>query len=205
MEPGGRLHEWAVRYGSARIAVPGEARLLASPFALALGTYPAAGGLAIPALTGRCHGDLHSDNVLVRVSTAIDGTDFHLVDLALYEDDGPITRDPAHLLLYVLARRMDVISAAQQSVLIDVLLDPDRADARLLPGWLACLIREVDGASLAWLKGSGLQPEWRRNRLLSLAGAAMLFLGRTSTRPEDKNWFLRLAARACTAFLDGTA
>ena len=158
----------------------------------------------IPALVGRCHGDLHTDNVLVRVGLVIDGTDFHLVDLALYEPGGPVTRDPVHLLLYILARRMDVISAAQQSVLIDALLAPERADAGLLPGWLADVIREVDGASLAWLKGTGLQPEWRRQRLLSLAGCAMLFLGRTSTRREDLHWFLRLAARAAAAFLAAT-
>jgi len=173
-----QLHELTARYGIAEIAVP--------------------------ALTGRCHGDVHTDNVLVRVRPAIDGTDYHLVDLALYEDDGPVTRDPVHLLLYVLARRMDVLSAAQQSVLIDVLLAPDRADVALLPGWLACLIREIDGASMCWLRGTGLQPEWRKQRLLSLAGCAVLFLGRTSTRREDLDWFLRLAARAATAFLAAT-
>jgi hypothetical protein len=204
MAPGGRLHALSLRYASDEINVPGEPEPLPSPFALARGAY-SGGTPVIPALVGRCHGDLHTDNVLVRVSPAIDGTDFHLVDLALYEPDGPVARDPVHLLLYILARRMDVLSAAQQSVLIDVLLAPERADTRLLPGWLADLVREVDGASLAWLKGSGLQPEWRRQRLLSLAGCAMLFLGRTSTRREDLDWFLRLAARAAAAFLAAPA
>jgi hypothetical protein len=203
MAPGGRLHALSVEYSRDEIDVPGEPGPLPSPFALARGTYSGDTPL-IPALVGRCHGDLHSDNVLVRVSPVIDGTDFHLVDLTLYEPDGPVTRDPVHLLLYLLARRMDVLSAAQQSVLIGALLTPERADTRLLPGWLAEVIREVDGASLTWLKGTGLQPEWRRQRLLSLAGCAMLFLGRASTRREDLGWFLRLAARAAAAFLAAT-
>jgi hypothetical protein len=57
-------------------------------------------------------------------------------------------------------------------------------------------LREVDTAFLDWLSKTGLQPDWRRQRLLSLAACAMLFLGRKSTRPEDYPWFLRLAARA---------
>jgi len=200
MAPGGRLHTLSLRYARDEIDVPGEPRPLPSPFALARGAF-FGGSPVIPALIGRCHGDLHADNVLVQVSPAIDVTKFHLVDLALYEPDGPVTRDPVHLMLYILARRMDVLSAAQQSALIDVLVSPERADARLLPGWLADVIHEVDGASLAWLEGTGLQPEFRRQRLLSLAGCAMLFLGRTSTRREDLDWFLRLAARAAKAFL----
>lgn len=203
MAPGGRLHDLSVEHSRDEIDVPGEPGPLPSPFALARGTY-SGGTPLIPALVGRCHGDLHTDNLLVRVGPAVDGTDFHLVDLTLYEPEGPVTRDPVHLLLYILARRMDAISAAQQSVLIDVLLAPERTDMRLLPGWLADVIREIDGASQAWLQGAGLQPEWRRQRLLSLAGCAMLFLGRTSTRREDLGWFLRLAARAAAAFLAAT-
>jgi hypothetical protein len=203
MAPGGRLHDLSVEYSRDEIEVPGETRLLPSPFALARGTYSGRTPL-IPALVGRCHGDLHCDNALVRVSPVIDGTDFRLVDLTLYEPDGPVTRDPAHFLLYILARRLDVLSVTQQSVLIDVLLAHERADTRLLPTWLEDVIREIDDASHAWLKGSGLQPEWRRQRLLSIAGCAMLFLGRTSTPREDRAWFLRLAARAAAAFLTAT-
>jgi len=139
--------------------------------------------------------------VLVRVRPAINGTDFHLIDLALYEQDGPVTRDPVHMVLYILARRMDTISPAQQAMIIEALLDPDQADRRLLPGWIADIIGEVDHAFLAWLKDTGLQPEWRQQRLLSLTGCALLFLGRKSTRPQDHDWFLRLAARAAGAFM----
>jgi len=203
LAPGGRLLALSARYDRDTIEVPGEPGPLPNPFALARGTYQGATPV-IPALTGRTHGDAHGDNILVRVLPEIDGTDFQLVDLALYQPDGPVTRDPVHLVLYLLARRLEVVSPAQQSALITVLLDPQRADGKLLPGWLADLIHAVDGACLAWLKGSGLQPEYRRQRLLSIAGCALLFLGRTSTRPEDHGWFLRLSARAAAAFLSAT-
>jgi hypothetical protein len=200
MEPGGRLHALSQRYPHDEINVPGEAEPLPNPFALARGAYFGDAAL-IPALVGRTHGDLHTDNVLVRVRPAVDGTDFHLIDLALYELDGPVTRDPAHLVLYILARRMDTISPAQQAMIIDALLDPDQGDRKLLPGWIADIIGEVDRVFRVWLKGTGLQPEWRQQRLLSLAGCALLFLGRKSTRPADHDWFLLLAARAACAFM----
>lgn len=200
MEPGGRLHALSQRYPGDEIDVPGEAAPLPNPFALARGAYYGDAAL-LPALVGRTHGDLHTDNVLVRVRPAIDGRDFHLIDLALYEQDGPVTRDPVHMVLYILARRMDTISPAQQARIIEALLDPGQRDRRLLPGWIAEIIGEVDRAFLAWLKGTGLHREWRQQRLLSLAGCALLFLGRTSTRPHDHDWFLRLAARAAGAFM----
>jgi hypothetical protein len=200
MEPGGRLHLLSRQYPDDEIDVPGEAGSLPNPFALARGAYYGDAPL-IRALTGPTHGDLHTDNVLVRVTPEVDGADFHLIDLALYEPDGPVTRDPVHMVLYILARRMDTISPAQQTALIEALLDPHLTGRKLLPGWVADVIGEVDRASLAWLKGTGLQPEWRQQRLLSLAGCALLFLGRKSTRPQDHDWFLRLAARAAAAFV----
>lgn len=199
MEPGGRLHALSQRYPGDEIDVPGEAAPLPNPFALARGAYYGDAAL-LPALVGRTHGDLHTDNVLVRVRPAVDGRDFHLIDLALYEQDGPVTRDPVHMVLYILARRMDTISPAQQARIIEALLNPGQGDRRL-PGWIADIIDEVDRAFLAWLKGTGLHREWRQQRLLSLAGCALLFLGRTSTRPQDHDWFLRLAARAAGAFM----
>jgi hypothetical protein len=152
LEPGGRLHALSQRYPSDEIDVPGEAARLPNPFALARGAYFGDTAL-IRALVGRTHGDLHTDNVLVRVRPAIDGKDFHLIDLALYEQDGLVTRDPVHMVLYILARRMDVISPAQQAMIIEALLDPDQRDRKLLPGWIADIIGEVDHAFLAWLKG----------------------------------------------------
>jgi len=203
MAPGGRLHDLSRRYASDEIEIAGEPGALPNPFALARGAY-FGDTPVIPALIGPSHGDVHTDNLLVRVRPAFDGSDYHLVDLACYEPDGPVTRDAVHLVLYVLARRMDVLSAAQQSVLLDALLAPEHADGKLLPGWLTDLIREIESASLAWLRNTGLQPEYRRQRLLSLCGCAMLYLGRTSTPRENLDWFMRLAARSAAAFMTAT-
>jgi hypothetical protein len=199
LEPGGRLHSWSMEHRTNRIEIAGERRPLVNPFALARGALFGDHRI-VRGLVGRTHGDLHTDNVLVRVPPAVDAGRFHLIDLALYESDGPMTRDPAHLLLYILARRMDALSAPQQEALLEYLIAPDEAHAGRLPGWLVEVITRMDRAFLGWLEGSGLQPEWRRERLLSLAGCAMLFLGRKSTNSADHPWFLRLAARAADRF-----
>ncbi len=157
--------------------------------------------MRIAPFRGRCHGDLHTDNALVRVRPHIDTEDYFLIDTALYEQVGPMTRDPMHLLLYIVARSMETITApAQQSALIELLLDPVHGPAHLLPSWLSTLIKQVDAEIMAWVEPSGLAQRWREQAALSLAACAMLFLGRTSTRTEDKPWFLRLAARAVARF-----
>ncbi|MFG3248883.1 hypothetical protein [Streptomyces sp. NPDC048187] len=213
LEPGGRLHALSTEHRTDRIEIAGEGRSLVNPFALARGAL-FGDERVVRALVGRTHGDLHTDNVLVPVpartangrprSPDTEAKAFHLIDLALYESEGPMTRDPAHLLLYILARRMDTLSASQQEALLDHVIAPDARLAGRLPNWLVEVIDSLDGAFSGWLHGSGLQSEWRRQRLLSLAGCAMLFLGRKSTRPEDRPWFLRLAARAADRFVDTT-
>ncbi|MEV7307890.1 MULTISPECIES: hypothetical protein [Streptomyces] len=200
LEPGGRLHALSMEHRGDRIEIAGEVRPLVNPFALAGGALFGDRRI-VRGLVGRTHGDLHTDNVLVRVHPAVDAAAFHLIDLALYEPEGPMTRDPAHLLLYILARRMDTLSAVQREGLLDYVIAPDEHLVGRLPNWLVELITCLDRAFLGWLEGSGLQPEWRRQRLLSLAGCAMLFLGRKSTNSEDRAWFLRLAARAADRFV----
>lgn len=200
LEPGGRLHAMSRRLSGDTVDLPGEASALPNPFALARGGFLGDARI-IRTIVGRAHGDLHSDNILIRVRPNPDPDDFHLIDLALYEREGPLTRDPMHMLLYVLARRMDHLAPPQQQALIAVLLDPVSAPRTQLPNWLGALVDAVEGTAARWLAGSGLQPEWRAQRLLSLAGCSMLFLGRSSTRVEDHEWFLRLAARATAAFL----
>lgn len=200
LAPGGRLHPLSQQHPDDTIEIEGEPRPLANPLALARGAYFGDKRI-VRALVGRTHGDLHTDNVLLRARPSIEVNDFHLIDLALYESEDPMTRDPVHLVLYILARRLDQVAPNQQAALIDVLLDPDSDRAALLPLWLTAILSEIGDAAKRWLKNSSLQPEWREQRLLSLVGCALLFLGRTSTRPEDHAWFMRLAARAADAYV----
>jgi hypothetical protein len=201
MEPGGRLHGWAQRHQGEEIQFAEEALPLPNPFAVAQGRY-FADTTTVGPFIGRTHGDLHSDNALVRVRPALDTSMYFLIDTALYEESGPLTRDPVHFLLYVIARSMETISPAQQGPLIDLLLDPAGGPAPLVPGWLATLIGQIDAAIAGWVRSTGLEQKWRTQTLLSTSACAMLFLGRGSTREADKQWFLRLAARAAQRFAE---
>jgi hypothetical protein len=200
LEPGGRLHAWAQRYQGDEVVLPGESGPLPNPFALATGRYFDDSVTVTPFL-GRSHGDLHSDNALVQVRPAIDARRFYLIDTALYESQGPLTRDPVHFILYIIARSMKTMrTPAQQGALIDLLLDPVGGPAQLVPGWLALLVQQVDAEAIGWVEPDGLASLWREQMYLSLAACAMLFLGRTSTPEQDKAWFLQLAARAAARF-----
>ncbi|QLY28184.1 hypothetical protein H0264_22620 [Nocardia huaxiensis] len=198
LEPDGRLGAWAREYQADRIRFADEPGLLPNPFAVAQGRLLA--DIVIGPLLGRSHGDLHTDNALIRVRPRMVAEDYFLIDTALYEDDGPLTRDPVHLLLYIIARSMEAIAPVQQGALIDLILDPIDGPAHLVPGWLSTLIQGIDAETRAWVEESGLEQDWREQTCLSLAACAMLFLGRTSTREIDKPWFLRLAARAVAKF-----
>ncbi|WP_329173010.1 hypothetical protein [Streptomyces sp. NBC_01477] len=197
--PGGRLHPYALLHQGDRTHSEPDGRDLPNPFAVAQGRYFSDTGLIRP-LLGKTHGDLHTDNALIRVRPAIDTSGYYLIDNALYESRGPLTRDPVHLLLYIVARTMDELSASQQNALIDLLLSPHGNQSHRLPGWLVDVVREVDSACHSWVEHSGLAPEWRAQTVLSLLACALMFVGRTSIREEDRAWFLRLAARAAERF-----
>jgi hypothetical protein len=198
LEPGGRLHSVSQRHRGATIELLGEELPLPNPLALARGEYFGDQKI-VRTIIGRSHGDLHTDNVLMRVRPRLFPDEFTLIDLAKYEKAAPLTQDPVHFLLYVIARRMDKV--ADTAHLLEYLLDPASIDPALVPEWLRLISEHVDAAVDDWLNSSNLQPEWRAQRLLSLVGCGLLFLGRTSTRAEDRSWFLRLAARAAAVYV----
>jgi hypothetical protein len=201
MDPGGRLHEFTHRYQGEVVQIPGETQPLPSPFALAKGTY-FSDSVTVDSIVGRTHGDLHSDNALVQIRP-FETKKFFLIDTALYEKHGPVTRDPMHFVLYIIARAFEALSPLQCDALIDLLLDPDDGPHDLVPGWLDLVVRAVHEEAVAWVHPNGLESRWRQQTLLSIVGCAMLFLGRTSTPADAKPWFLRLAARAAAAFEQG--
>ncbi|MDQ1041580.1 hypothetical protein QFZ75_008082 [Streptomyces sp. V3I8] len=198
-EPGGRLHPYAQLHQGDMLHSEPDGRPLPNPLAIAQGRCFSDVGLIQP-LLGKTHGDLHTDNALIRVRPAIDSRDYHLIDNALYEERGPLTRDPVHLLFYIVARTMDELSLPQQNALIDLLIAPSSGPGHRLPGWLTDVVKAVDAACLAWVEDSGLAPEWRAQTLLSLLACALMFVGRKSIREEDRKWFLRLAGRAAERF-----
>lgn len=148
-------------------------------------------GLEAP--VGHTHGDLHVENVLV---TRQPGSRFWLVDLARYQPAGPVSRDPVHLLLHMVNRALPRLDKDQREAVASVLLDPDSSKRDVLPVWLSRTITEVYAAGDAWILESGYTPEWELQRLVSILACCLILSTRASTRPEDRDWFEHLAARA---------
>ncbi|MGI9622915.1 MAG: hypothetical protein ACR2PK_08780, partial [Acidimicrobiales bacterium] len=77
-----------------------------NPVVFARGESPS--GPPIRAVAGNTHGDLHGHNLLTRVRRS-DVSDYFLIDLAFYEEDGFLFFDQAYLeLSYLLRARADV-------------------------------------------------------------------------------------------------
>lgn len=146
---------------------------------------------ALPVLTGRAHGDLHFDNVLI---SAADPDGFRLVDLAKYASDAPLARDPAHLALRLAAAALPDLGGRARAVLLRHLLGADDGDGlpRRLTGALAAIRTRGD----AWARGHGLTEEWRDQTTLALWAGGLFFAGRRNVPAADRSWFVELAARA---------
>jgi hypothetical protein len=190
------LAEEARRLTGSHLDLPGEDRPLVNPFGLIANP----GSDTVRALVGRTHGDLHPENILVPVRRTIDTSPYRLIDLAKYSNDGPLTRDPVHLVLAIVARTLADLSDPQCDALLEVLLDPDSAAAEQLPGWLYTLISTVRRQGEEWVYEYGLLSEWRDQTRLSLVACALMLHARPTTRVPDRSWFLRLAARAADAY-----
>lgn len=166
---------------------------------------PAGADSVVNALCGKTHGDLHTENILLRLepSPAPDG--YWLVDLAKYSARAPLARDATHLMLYVIARTLAGLSPVQRTALIRVLVDGDSGrGASQLPGWLRVFLTEIRAAGHDWLLKRALPDAWDDQTRLSLAGNALVFIGRRSTNAVARRWFLRLAGHALRESLPRT-
>ena len=206
LEPGQPLHAEAARWTEHWLTLPGEAHRLPNPFALAGDPEYTARLAPVPLLVGRAHGDLHPENILVRAE--ISPGDHFLIDLSRYEQAAPLTRDPVQLVLTILDRTMDERTDEHRELLLDLLVHGATDGREMLPRWLPDFVDQVRDVQLDWVRNLGLIDEWRQQTLLSLSACALMFLGRPTTAPIHRQWYLRLAARAAAAYLgdvDGTA
>jgi hypothetical protein len=186
-------HDWLL-IGEDREPLP-------NPFTLLSDSGPG-GSLRVMALLGRAHGDLHTGNLLVPVTTLTEDAPFRLIDLAKYSLRAPLARDPAGLLLYIVVRVLRYLDETEQQAIGQLLLchDKERHEwTKHVPTWLADLEAHVRGAAEHWAhqhvelsQRNDWRPQWR----LSLIGYALILLGRRSTRTTDRMWLLRFAARA---------
>lgn len=201
LDPGQPLHAAANLWREPRLSLPGEPGPLPNPFALARDPTLTAGLEPVQLVVGRAHGDLHPENILVRTEGG--PNDYHLIDLSRYEPDAPLTRDPTQLVLTILDRTMDERSDQQRELLLDLLVAGDVDVRDMLPRWLPEFVDRVRDVQLDWVRPYGLVDEWRLQSWLSLSACALMFLGRPTTAPAHRGWYLRLAARAAAAYLEG--
>ncbi|GLZ01838.1 P-loop NTPase fold protein [Actinoplanes sp. NBRC 103695] len=151
----------------------------------------------IETAVGPSHGDLHAGNVLIPIA---DGRSrprsFQMIDLARFEPEGPVTRDPATLLLSLLAPRLSALPIDERAALLDHLVAPRRESASRLRPALRQVADSVDEA----LDELGFD-DWRSQYLLSLTATAMRYLGSPAVDDDARWWFLRLAGQAGAEFL----
>lgn len=174
-----------------------------NPFLLLRDDGPAA-ALRVMALLGPVHGDLHTGNILATVNALAADSPFRLIDLARYQARAPLARDPVGLLLYIVTRVLRDLDESEQEAIGRLLICPDHEHdgwAELAPAWLADLADGVRRVAEQWAVRYAQLADWRPQWRLSLAGCALILVGRSSTRTVDRMWLLRVAARATRAVL----
>ncbi|RZU76031.1 ATP/maltotriose-dependent transcriptional regulator MalT [Micromonospora kangleipakensis] len=191
---GGLLPDWllAPTIGWIETAEDG---VLPNPLALTSAAGPSTKG-PLACLAGRTHGDLHVDNILV---PTIDGIPrpaaFRLIDLATFDNAAPITRDPATLLVSILATEARTMGAAQQNALLEYVLRPRPTVGRQLPADLTDVVDTLRDPGDAPFIHAGYQEMWAEQLPVSLLASALLHTTYRSIGPPGRWWCLRLAAR----------
>ncbi|MFI2506602.1 FxSxx-COOH system tetratricopeptide repeat protein [Streptomyces sp. NPDC018972] len=209
IEEGGTLHTWArhdpglLENPRRFLSLPGETRAFPNPFALVTGPRMA-GDAVLSLLAGLGHGDLHPGNVVCRHRSERTVDAHRFIDLSRFSEDAPLVCDPAHFVLSVVASRLAGERAPEvRTDLARYLIDPDGHPGHQVRVGLREVIRSIHEAEKRWVEnnGRGLYAEWKSHRLLALLACALVFTGRARLRPEDRQWFFELAARAAGAYL----
>ncbi|GAB3853665.1 hypothetical protein ACFPIJ_61880 [Dactylosporangium cerinum] len=202
LNPGRPLHTWLARrpeLGPATLwtTVAGGARMI-NPHALAAGAFDP---VTVSTLTGRTHGDLHLSNIVLHDEWSTSAPDrYKLIDLGGYEPDGPVARDPAHLVLSVVARHLPDLRDDARIALAEALVHP-RGRTRL-PAEIRDVARVMFAAGEVRADSKGRAKDWRQQWLLGYVAGGLSFAARDLPGDGAQQWFFDLAARAATAFLD---
>ncbi|MFE6281650.1 hypothetical protein [Streptomyces sp. NPDC057877] len=203
---GAALHRWVVGHlrpqplDTPWFLLPGGDRPVPNPHNLGPGSDLARHHVDVPQ-RGRAHGDLHPGNIMVPRQPGASGDDFVLIDLSRFSDDALLARDPAQLLLCLVAGYLPHMDDDARDELIPGLLH-DPCDGTLIPQGLAALVATVRTAWTGWGERHRIQRDWRRQWYLAVQACALMFLGRKGCSDRDRWWFYRLAAEACGAYLD---
>ncbi|MEV4515773.1 hypothetical protein AB0K00_43320 [Dactylosporangium sp. NPDC049525] len=206
LRPTHRLQQWLEREPAIwaakglRLAHPKIDEALVNPIAV-LHSHPMVEHLRVPLTTGLTHGDLHVDNVIVPQSSTAGGVEaFRLIDLTTFESDGPLARDPLHLLLSVVNLYLPTLTPPVRRKLIDALVDGEPSVG--VPPVLLGAIDGVRRGGLDWYGPDDRGDDWRVERLLALTACALMFVPRDHGSDADAPWwYFKLAACAITRYL----
>jgi len=201
------LAKWTEETGLGGTAIPrlrftGDDTELPNPLAM-LSADSVVADVPVNQLRGHAHGDLHIRNILVPTRPAVKASDYLLIDLAHYDKDSPLARDPMHLLLSIAREWLRDLTprAALRRELAKMLPHPETVPAvPSIKGYRA-LALEVHSAAAKVARPR--THAWDGQVLLSLCAQALIFAGRR-VGTDDKWWFLEVAARSLAAFLEFT-
>ncbi|MER7759196.1 hypothetical protein [Streptomyces sp. NPDC097619] len=162
------------------------------------------GALPLDRYTGRSHGDLHLDNVLVASEEGRPVPGRHwLIDLAHYRDEVPLSRDVAALVLALVDRRVAELrphASAEARALIDIVVDPVPSRGDRIGAGVVDALREVDKVCRECLPGD--VEVWRAQYLWSVVAEALVHTSYEAAGDRVRWWYSRLAAHAARAALE---
>ncbi|MER6507328.1 hypothetical protein ABT158_10975 [Nonomuraea sp. NPDC001636] len=205
-EPSGKLYTWAEENGLLSpdrrwimFEDESNARLLPNPVAMAAGTIVARDN--VQHLRGLAHGDLHTGNVLLERTRQGEllSQRFRFVDLTTFDISAPLTRDPAMLLLSIIARRIPLDMRAQEN-LFDQIARGEGSQSHQLFALLMRSIRDIDRELLH----DDFREDWINQLPLSLLATALLHCTFANLDERTRWWFFRLAARCGAEYLQAT-
>jgi hypothetical protein len=193
----------ALNAGAAWIATDedGDNHPLPNPMLMAAEPSPAA-RQRLDFAAGNAHGDLHLQNVLVPL-TGVEPRphEFRLVDLSEFATDAPLTRDPAMLMLSVIAQELSRLPVPRREALLRLMLAPWERGGSRPRATLAMTLATIHDSGQNAMRRHGWLDEWRDQFLLSVQAAALLFTTFENLGVDERWWFFRLAGHAGAEFL----
>ncbi|GHF46538.1 hypothetical protein [Streptomyces griseosporeus] len=210
-DDGSALRSWArscfgtAVTGEEWVTFPDSAHPLPNPLALH-------GGSTLDRYTlrfvprGQAHGDLHPGNIMVPVREDASAEDFWLIDLSRFSETAALARDPAHLLVCLIADLYlpHLSGDARDELLVALTADSPECSGPLVPQGLADTVTRVREVWIDWgaLPHIGINTVWRQQWFLALQACALMVCTRERYPDTDRRWFFRLAAEACWAYLE---